>query len=134
MISIVGTQSLVLLGAAIAPALGEYAGYMMVEVHMLWGLGLLFYGIFVTLFCYRIFFLALKPQDISPLLWVIMGAAAISANAGTSAQRGSVPAIPCRAETVRRRRHDDDMGMGHLVDSDALDVRLLEAHRARPSA
>ncbi|SBT06157.1 putative C4-dicarboxylate transporter/malic acid transport protein [Candidatus Propionivibrio aalborgensis] len=84
LISIVGTQSLVLLGAAIAPALGEYAGYMMVEVHMLWGLGLLFYGIFVTLFCYRIFFLALKPQDISPLLWVIMGAAAISANAGTS--------------------------------------------------
>jgi tellurite resistance protein TehA-like permease len=56
----------------------------MVEVHMLWGLGLIFYGIFVTLFCYRIFFLTLKPQDVSPLLWVIMGAAAISANAGTS--------------------------------------------------
>ena len=57
---------------------------MMVAVHMLWGLGLVLYGIFVTLFCYRIFFLALKPQDVSPLLWVIMGAAAISANAGTS--------------------------------------------------
>lgn len=84
LISIVGTQSLVLLGARIAPDLGEYAGYMMVEAHMLWGLGLIFYGIFVTLFCYRIFFLTLKPQDISPLLWVIMGAAAISANAGTS--------------------------------------------------
>ncbi len=84
LISIVGTQSLVLLGTQIAPDLGSYAGYMMVEVHMLWGLGLLFYGIFVTLFCYRIFFLTLKPQDISPLLWVIMGAAAISANAGTA--------------------------------------------------
>lgn len=84
LISIVGTQSLVLLGAKIAPSLGEYAVYMMVEVHMLWGLGLIFYGIFVTLFCYRIFFLNLRPQDISPLLWVTMGAAAISANAGTS--------------------------------------------------
>jgi len=84
LISIVGTQSLVLLGARLAPELGPYAGYMMVEVHMLWGLGLIFYGIFVTLFCYRIFFLTLKPQDISPLLWVIMGAAAISANAGTT--------------------------------------------------
>lgn len=84
LISIVGTQSLVLLGARIAPELGSYAGYMMVEVHMLWGLGLIFYGIFVTLFCYRIFFLTLKPHDVSPLLWVIMGAAAISANAGTS--------------------------------------------------
>jgi tellurite resistance protein TehA-like permease len=84
LITIVGTQSLVLLGATVAPDLGAYAGYMMVEVHMLWGLGLALYGIFVTLFCYRIFFLTLKPQDISPLLWVVMGAAAISANAGTS--------------------------------------------------
>ena len=84
LISIVGTQSLVLLGAKIAPSLGEYSVYMMVEVHMLWGLGLMFYGIFVTLFCYRIFFLRLRPHDISPLLWVTMGAAAISANAGTS--------------------------------------------------
>ena len=84
LISIVAIQSLVLLGAKIAPSLGEYAVYMMVEIHMLWGLGLVLYGIFVTLFCYRIFFLNLRPNDISPLLWVIMGAAAISANAGTS--------------------------------------------------
>ena len=83
LITIVGTQSLVLLGVQIAPELGEYAGYMMVEVHLLWGLGLALYGIFVTLFCYRIFFLALKPHDLSPLLWVVMGASAISANAGT---------------------------------------------------
>ncbi len=84
LISIVGTQSLVLLGSAIAPHLGEWAGVMWVEIHLLWGLGISFYGIFVTLFCYRIFFLTLKPHDISPLLWVVMGAAAISANAGTS--------------------------------------------------
>lgn len=83
LISIVGTQSLVLLGSHIASDFGEYAKYMMVEVHMLWGLGLIFYGIFVTLFCYRIFFLTIKPEDVSPLIWVIMGAAAISANAGT---------------------------------------------------
>ncbi|MCB1690557.1 MAG: tellurite resistance/C4-dicarboxylate transporter family protein [Halioglobus sp.] len=84
LITIVGTQSLVLLGIMIAPSFGQYAHYMMVEVHLLWGLGLALYGIFVTLFCYRIFFLSLKPQDLSPLLWVVMGAAAISANAGTS--------------------------------------------------
>lgn len=84
LIAIVGTQSLVLLGARVAPSLGSHAVDMMVEVHLLWGLGLVLYGIFVTLFCYRIFFLALKPQDIGPLLWVVMGAAAISANAGTT--------------------------------------------------
>jgi tellurite resistance protein TehA-like permease len=84
LIAIVGTQSLVLLGTALVPHLGAYATYMQVEVHMLWGLGLMFYGIFVTLFCYRIFFLALKPDDVGPLLWVVMGAAAISANAGVT--------------------------------------------------
>lgn len=82
--SIIATQSLVLLGAQIAPQLGEYASYMLVEIHMLWMLGLVFYGIFVTLFCYRIFFLSFKPEDTSPLLWVIMGAAAVGTNAGTS--------------------------------------------------
>lgn len=84
LIAIVGTQSLVLLGARIAPQFGDWAGLMMVEVHMLWGLGLVFYGIFVTLFCYRIFFLALEPREVGPLVWVVMGAAAISANAGTT--------------------------------------------------
>lgn len=84
LITIVGTQSLVLLGIKVAPVFGVYQHYMMMEVHMLWGLGLAMYGIFVTLFCYRIFFLSLKPEDLTPLLWVVMGAAAISANAGTS--------------------------------------------------
>lgn len=84
LITIVGTQSLVLLGVQLAPEFKQYSHFMMMEVHMLWGLGLSLYGIFVALFCYRIFFLSLKPQDLSPLLWVVMGAAAISANAGTS--------------------------------------------------
>lgn len=37
-----------------------------------------------SLFCYRIFFLRLKPEDLYPLLRVVMGASAISANAGKS--------------------------------------------------
>ena len=84
LILIVGTQSLVLLGTKIASDLGEYASYMMVEIHMLWALGMIFYAIFVTLFCYRIFFMNMQPDDYSPLMWVVMGAAAISANAGSS--------------------------------------------------
>lgn len=81
--SIIGTQSLVLLGVVIAPSLGEYADYMLVEVHLLWMLGLVLYGIFITLFCYRIFFQRFQPEDTSPLLWVIMGAAAVGTNAAT---------------------------------------------------
>ena len=81
--AITGTQSLVLLGLLITPDLGGYADYMTVEVHLLWMLGLVFYGIFITLFCYRIFFKRFQPEDISPLLWVITGAAAVGTNAGT---------------------------------------------------
>jgi len=84
LICIVGTQSLVLLGTNIIDQVGDYADYMIVGLYMLWGIGLFLYGIFVTLFCYRIFFLEMHDEDYTPLMWVIMGAAAISANAGSS--------------------------------------------------
>lgn len=83
LIAIVGAESLVILGAAIAPNLGAYQQSVLVLVHMLWGVGLALYGIFVTLFAYRIFFFDLEPDDVSPLIWVVMGAAAISTNAGS---------------------------------------------------
>jgi tellurite resistance protein TehA-like permease len=46
--------------------------------------GLALYGIFITLFAYRIFFFEVRPEDLTPLLWVVMGAAAISTNAGST--------------------------------------------------
>jgi tellurite resistance protein TehA-like permease len=84
LIAIVGTESLVILGAFVAPATGGFAPSVFVLVHMLWGVGLGLYAIFVTLFAYRIFFFDIGPDDITPLLWVVMGAAAISTNAGST--------------------------------------------------
>jgi len=83
LIAIVGTQSLVVLGTLVAPVAGGYAGTVFVLIHMLWGVGLGLYGIFITLFAYRIFFFHFGPDDITPLLWVVTGAAAISTNAGS---------------------------------------------------
>lgn len=83
LIAIVGTESLVILGAAIAPNLGAQQQSVLVLIHMFWGIGLALYGIFVTLFAYRIFFFDIEPEDITPLIWVVMGAAAISTNAGS---------------------------------------------------
>ena len=83
LIAIVGTESLVILGAAIAPNLGAQQQSVLVLIHMLWGIGLGLYGIFITLFAYRIFFFDVEPDDITPLLWVVMGAAAITTNAGS---------------------------------------------------
>src|SRR5262249_36896953 len=84
LIAIVGTQSLVILGTRIAPNLGDMSTSVFVLIHMLWGIGLALYGIFVTLFAHRVFFFDVEPDDISPLLWVVMGAAAISTNAGST--------------------------------------------------
>jgi tellurite resistance protein TehA-like permease len=84
LIAIVGTQSLVILGTLLARSFGAVAPLVFVAIHMLWGVGLVFYGIYITLFTHRIFFFAFEPDDITPLLWVVMGAAAISTNAGTA--------------------------------------------------
>ena len=82
--AIVATQSLVVLGTMIAPTLGGLEQTVFVLIHILWGVGLGLYGIFIALFAHRIFFADVEPDDITPLLWVVMGAAAISANAGST--------------------------------------------------
>jgi tellurite resistance protein TehA-like permease len=84
LIAIVGTESLVMLGSRIAPEAGELGDAVFVLIHMFWGVGLALYGIFITLFAYRIFFFDVGPEDITPLLWVVMGAAAITTNAGST--------------------------------------------------
>jgi len=84
LIAIVGTESLVILGTLVAPPIGQLGTAIFVLIHMLWGVGLAFYGIFIVLFAHRIFFLEFDPDDITPLLWVVMGAAAISTNAGST--------------------------------------------------
>jgi tellurite resistance protein TehA-like permease len=83
LIAIVGTESLVLLGAQIAPHFGAAAPLAFVTIYTLWGIGIVFYGIFITLFSYRLFFLRVATADVTPLFWVVMGAAAISTNAGS---------------------------------------------------
>lgn len=84
LIAIVGTESLVLLGARIAPSFGSLSEVTYLGVYSLWGIGIVLYGIFLTLFSYRIFFAPLEPEDMNPLFWVVMGAAAIATNAGST--------------------------------------------------
>jgi len=83
LIAIVGTQSLVLLGTLLAPRFGSFAPLTFLATHSVWGVGVVLYGIFITLFSYRIFFVRLDPHEMHPLFWVVMGAAAISTNAGS---------------------------------------------------
>lgn len=84
LIAIVGTESLVIVGVLLAPRFGSLEDLTLVTVYALWGVGIVFYGIFITLFTQRIFFLRLEPEEMGPLFWVVMGAAAISTNAGST--------------------------------------------------
>ncbi len=84
LMAIVGTEALVILGTLIAPATGDAGPTVFVFIHLLWGVGLGLYGIFIVLFCYHIFFFEVLPADVTPALWVVMGAAAISTNAGST--------------------------------------------------
>ena len=84
LLAIVGTESLVILGALIGPSTGDLSPAVFVLIHMLWGIGIGLYAIFITPLAYRIFFFAISAEDMTPLLWVVMGAAAISTNAGST--------------------------------------------------
>jgi tellurite resistance protein TehA-like permease len=93
LIAIVGTESLVLLGAPLAPTFGSAERLTFVTIYTLWGVGIVLYGIFVTLFAYRVFFLPMTAWDMNPLFWVVMGAAAIATNAGSTLLLGR-PDLP----------------------------------------
>jgi tellurite resistance protein TehA-like permease len=93
LIAIVATEAIAINAVVVAPtldalslstsSLGAAAPLILVFAHMLWGVGVMFYVIFIVLFAQRIFLSHVSPQDLTPTLWVVMGAAAISVNAGT---------------------------------------------------
>lgn len=84
LIAIVGAESIAALGANLAPEFSVGGDLALVTAHAFWGFGIVLYGIFVTLFAYRIFFERITAEDMNPLFWVVMGAAAISVNAGST--------------------------------------------------
>ena len=84
LLAIVGTQSLVVLGATVGPVAASLNSGVFVLILALWGLGLWLYCIFITLLAHRIFFFGIEPDEITPVLWVVMGAAAITTNAGST--------------------------------------------------
>src|SRR5215472_5410643 len=93
--AIVGTQSLVIVGGALALPAAHVDRQFFIVLPMLWAVGLALYGILIVLMCQRFFFTAVSPDDVAPPLWVVMGAAAISVNAGLIllADSGATPFI-----------------------------------------
>jgi len=82
LIAIVATEAVALHGVFVAPGFGAAAAHVVLFSHMLWGVGVVLYAIFIVLFAQRVFFAEVAPEQLTPMLWVVMGAAAISTNAG----------------------------------------------------
>jgi hypothetical protein len=119
---------LVILGTLVAPETGNLSRAVFVLIHMLWGVGIGLYASLATLLIYRIFFFAIGPDDLTPLLWVVMGAAAnqhqCRIDSPTHRQWHAVPALDA---PIHRRCDARLMGMGYLVDSAVAALWDLEA-------
>lgn len=94
LLAIVATESIVILGALATSANGELGAHVCLLLHALWGIGLALYAIFIALFSYRFFFFPVDPEDVTPAIWVAMGAAAICVNAGSTLLLCERPALP----------------------------------------
>jgi tellurite resistance protein TehA-like permease len=84
LIAIVGAESIAALGSKLSAVVSSGDQVIFLTAHAFWGIGLILYGIFVTLFAYRIFFFRVSVEEMNPLFWVVMGAAAITVNAGSA--------------------------------------------------
>ena len=83
LVSVVAAQSVSVLGAQLAPELGECTGAVLLFALAMWlGAGVLYLWIIALIF-YRYTFFAMSPSDLAPPYWINMGAAAISTLAGT---------------------------------------------------
>jgi tellurite resistance protein TehA-like permease len=83
LISVVAAQSVSVLGAQLAPHLGDHAApTIMFSLAMWLGGGMLYLWI-ISLIFYRYTFFVMSPSDLAPPYWINMGAAAISTLAGT---------------------------------------------------
>ena len=83
LISVVAAQSVSVLGAQLAPGLGDHAPTALVFALAMWLGGGMLYLWIISLIFYRYTFFTMSPSDLAPPYWINMGAAAISTLAGT---------------------------------------------------
>jgi tellurite resistance protein TehA-like permease len=82
LVSVVAAQSVAVLGAQLAPHLGDHAPEALVFSLAMWLGGGMLYLWIISLIFYRYTFFPMAPSDLAPPYWINMGAAAISTLAG----------------------------------------------------
>ncbi|MDR4496803.1 MAG: tellurite resistance/C4-dicarboxylate transporter family protein [Candidatus Scalindua sp.] len=83
LIATVGTQSVAVLGAALASQFVSNGSFVMFSSLVWWMIGAFLYLILITLLFYRLVFFKLAPEALIPPYWINMGAIAITTLAGS---------------------------------------------------
>lgn len=84
LIATVGTQSVAVLGALLAPKFGDAGSFVMFSSFVWWMIGSFLYMVLITLIIYRLVFFKVSPDALVPPYWVNMGALAITTLAGSA--------------------------------------------------
>ncbi|MHC4454783.1 MAG: tellurite resistance/C4-dicarboxylate transporter family protein, partial [Planctomycetota bacterium] len=83
LIATVGTQSVAVLGAALASKFVSCSNFVLFSSIVWWMIGAFLYVILITLLFYRLVFFKLAPEALIPPYWINMGAIAITTLAGS---------------------------------------------------
>lgn len=83
LIATVGTQSVAVLGALLAPTFGDAGGFVLFSSFVWWMIGSFIYMVLITLIIYRLVFFKVSPDALVPPYWINMGALAITTLAGS---------------------------------------------------
>jgi tellurite resistance protein TehA-like permease len=84
LIATVGTQSVAVLGALLAPQFGDGGSFVLFISFVWWMIGAFLYMVLITLIIYRLVFFKIAPDGLVPPYWVNMGALAITTLAGSA--------------------------------------------------
>ncbi len=83
LLATVGTQSVVVLGAILAPEFGSYGSFVIFSSLVWWIIGAYLYVTLMTILFYRLIFFKMSPETMVPTYWINMGAIAITSLAGS---------------------------------------------------
>jgi tellurite resistance protein TehA-like permease len=83
LIAAVATQSLAVLGTLVAPGFGDPPVMLFVSL-VFYLIGGMLYLLIITPIFYRLAFIALTPEELTPPYWINMGATAITTQAGAT--------------------------------------------------
>lgn len=84
LVSVVATQSVVVLGGMLAASLESYRESALFCLLAMWLSGGMLYVMIISLIFYRYSFFPMSPAELTPPYWINMGAMAISTLAGTT--------------------------------------------------